>query len=61
MKSEDIKGLSIEELVSKKSELMDKYTRLKLNHKMSQIENPLELRNLRRSIARVNTFISQKN
>ncbi|CAI9430028.1 50S ribosomal protein L29 [Candidatus Ornithobacterium hominis] len=59
MKFTEIQNLNKEELISKKNELTDKYFRLKLNHKISQLENPLQLRTLRRDIARVNTLLSQ--
>lgn len=59
MKFTDIQNLNTEELLSKRDELTDKYFRLKLNHKMAQIENPLQLRELRRNIARLNTLLSQ--
>ena len=60
MKNEEFKSLKIEELKSKLDSLKNEYIKLKLQSKISSIENPIRIRNLRRDIARVNTFIKQK-
>ena len=61
MKQKEVKELSIDELkeklVSFKKELSD----LKMNHAISQIENPIQIKNLRRTIARINTELTVRS
>lgn len=61
MKQSKINNLSAAELQSKLSELKKIYADLKSAHAISPIENPLQLRNVRRSIARVNTALGNKD
>lgn len=61
MKQSEINNLSAAELQSKLSELKKIYADLKSAHAISPIENPLQLRNVRRSIARVNTALGNKD
>ena len=51
------KDLSEKELVAKRSELSKKFFDLRFQMVMGHVENPLEKRNLRRQIARLNTLI----
>lgn len=60
MKSQEIRELTDKEL---REELKDKkvlLTRLKLNHKVSDIENPMQIRSTRRTIARIKTEINAR-
>ncbi len=61
MKKSELNNLSAAELQSKLSELKKTYAELKSTHVISPIANPLQLRNLRRDIARVNTELSKKD
>ena len=61
MKQSEITNLSAAELQDKLSELKKTYADLKSAHAISPIENPLQIRNVRRSIARVNTALSKKD
>ena len=61
MKQSEITNLSAAELQNKLSELKKTYTDLKSAHAISPIENPLQLRAVRRAIARVNTELSKKD
>ncbi len=60
MKNNEIIGLSITDIESmiltKKIEL----SRLKINHKVAQVENPISIRNLRKDIARLLTNLTKK-
>ncbi len=50
-----LKGLTdveLEELLLDNSSSLSK---LKMNHKTAELENPIELRDIRRNIARINT------
>ncbi len=58
MKYKDIKDLSKKELLSKRKVLMEKVFGIKMKSHMKQSGNPLEIRSLRRDIARVNTVLS---
>jgi large subunit ribosomal protein L29 len=60
MKQSEIKDLSAAELQGKLGELRKTYADLKSAHAISPIENPLQIRSLRRSIARVATEISKR-
>lgn len=60
MKASDIKELTVEELRDRIAEEKANYDLLKINHGMSPIENPIQLRNLRKTIARLNTELTKK-
>lgn len=60
MKQSEIKNLSSAELQEKLSELKGVYAELKSAHAIAPIANPLQIRNLRRSIARINTELTKK-
>lgn len=60
MKQSEIISLSATELQEKLSQLKKTYADLKNAHVISPIENPLQLRALRRSVARVTTELTKK-
>ena len=60
MKQSEIINLSAAELQEKLSELRKTYTELKNAHAISPIANPLQIRAVRRSIARVATELSKQ-
>ncbi|MFP9118256.1 50S ribosomal protein L29 [Flavobacterium sp. RNTU_13] len=60
MKQSEIKNLSAAELQGKLGELKKTYADLTSAHAISPIANPLEIRSVRRSIARVATELSKK-
>jgi len=60
MKSKELKEMTIDELELKKKELVDAYFKMKMKASLGQIENTSSLRNFRKDIARVMTFIRQK-
>lgn len=53
------KNLSKPELVAKFDELNKKYMELRFQLVVGHVENPLQKRNMRRQIARLNTLIHQ--
>jgi large subunit ribosomal protein L29 len=55
MKRENIKDLSTNELRDRLTDEKSTYTKLKLNHAVSPVENPLKIRATRRNIARLET------
>ncbi|RYJ45540.1 50S ribosomal protein L29 [Flavobacterium beibuense] len=60
MKQSEIKDLSAAELQTQLGELQKTYADLKSAHAISPIENPLQIRTVRRSIARVATELSKR-
>ncbi|MCR5614349.1 50S ribosomal protein L29 [Treponema sp.] len=54
------KELSYTELVARRDELKQKYMDLRFKKVIAHVDNPIELRTMRREIARLNTFIQQK-
>ena len=54
------KELSYAELVARRDELKQKYMDLRFKMVIAHVDNPMEKRLLRREIARLNTFIQQK-
>ncbi len=60
MKKEDIKNLSVGDLQNKLAETKAEFTKLKLAHRISPIENPIQIRDLRKNIARLETALTNK-
>ena len=57
MKNEEIKALSLEQLNARLKELKNELFNLRFSHATRNLANPLEIRNVRREIARVQTAI----
>ena len=51
--------LSYNELVAKRDELRKSYLNMRMEKVLGHVENPLQVRNARRQIARLNTFIHE--
>ena len=60
MKQSEIKELSAADLQEKLNSLKKSYTDLKMAHAISPLENPLELRALRKTVARVATELTNR-
>ncbi len=60
MKAEELRKLSIEELRKKADELKMELLKLRFKKQISGLENPMQIRKLRRDIARVLTVIREK-
>ena len=60
MKQSEIKNLSAAELQAKLVQIKKTYSEIKIAHTISPIENPLQIRSLRRSVARIATEISKR-
>ena len=56
----DDKNLSYSELVEKRNELKKQYMDLRFQMVVGHVDNPMQKRTMRREIARLNTFIKQK-
>ena len=55
---ESIRNLSVQELRNELRTTREKRMRLEFKHRMGAVANPLELRELRRRIATLETFIT---
>ncbi|MFC7346751.1 MULTISPECIES: 50S ribosomal protein L29 [Chryseobacterium] len=60
MKKAEIKNLSAGDLQNKLAEAKAEFTKMKLAHKISPLENPIQIRDLRKTIARLNTELTNK-
>ena len=60
MKQTEIKELSTAELQGKLGELKKDYADLKMAHAIQPLDNPLQIRSTRRTIARVSTELSKR-
>jgi large subunit ribosomal protein L29 len=58
MKQKEIIKLSKEDLQDKLVENQKKLEELKMTHSISPLENPLQIKRLRRTVARIKTTIS---
>ncbi len=57
MKNEEIKTLNLEQLNARLKELKNELFNLRFSNATRNLANPLEIRNVRREIARVKTAI----
>ena len=60
MKKVEIKELSTQELKERLEVMEHEYAQLKINHSVSPIDNPAQIRRDRRMIARVKTELRQR-
>lgn len=60
MKQSEIKELSVADLQDKLVSLKKNYADLKMAHAISPLENPLELRALRKTVARIATELTNR-
>ncbi len=59
-KKEDFRVLTLDEQIQKREELVTKLRKYRFSSVMGKVENRMEGRMLRRSIARLNTLIHEK-
>lgn len=60
MKAKDIKDLTLEELKDKLNEKSAEFAKMKINHAISPLENPLLIRTTRRTVALLKTELRKK-
>ena len=60
MKKADIKNLSAGDIQNKLAEVKADFNKLKLAHAISPIENPIQIKDMRRLIARLETELTLK-
>jgi large subunit ribosomal protein L29 len=61
MKQSEIKELSAEALVEQLATLKKQYADLKVAHAVTPLENPLQLREVRRTISRLSTELTNRD
>ncbi|EAQ50162.1 MULTISPECIES: 50S ribosomal protein L29 [Leeuwenhoekiella] len=60
MKQSEVKELSVAELQEELVKAKRAYSDLKMAHAISPLENPIQLRGLRRSVARIATELTKR-
>ncbi|WGK63623.1 50S ribosomal protein L29 [Croceiramulus getboli] len=60
MKQSEVKELSVAELQEELIKAKRAYSDLKMAHAISPLENPMQLRGLRRSVARIATELTKR-
>jgi large subunit ribosomal protein L29 len=60
MKQVDIKDLSVDDLTEKFAEQKDVLAKMKLSHAVSPMENPMQIKDTRRSVARLKTELRKR-
>jgi len=60
MKMNEIKGLETKELAERIESEVAKYNQMKMNHAITPMENPSQIKAARRDIARMKTELRQR-
>ena len=61
MKQKEVKELSVEELNDKLKSFKKELSDMKMTHAISPIENPMQIKSIRRTIARINTELTVRS
>lgn len=60
MRADKLRDMTVDELQVQLRELKDELFKLRFQHATAQLDNPLRLREVRRTIARVKTLLREK-
>ncbi len=60
MKQQEITKMSIEDLKDQIANTSEQLAKMKLAHKVAPMENPVQIRNVRRTIARLKTELNNR-
>jgi large subunit ribosomal protein L29 len=60
MKTSEIKELTTKEIVEKIQVEKENLVRLKLNHAVSPLDNPMKIKEARKNVARLKTILRQR-
>ena len=60
MMAKELKNLSVEDLNKKLNELKKDLFMLRMQHATNQLDNPMQLANVKKDIARIKTIIREK-
>ena len=61
MKQSEIKELSNTELKDMLTDSKSSLNKMKMNHAVSALENPMQIKELRKTVARLSTEINKRN
>jgi large subunit ribosomal protein L29 len=61
MKAVELRELTIEELIHREEELTEELARLRIQLSIKRLDNPLQVKVVRRDLARVKTIIAERN
>lgn len=61
MKQQEIKEMSTADLEERTVEVRAQYTKLKMNHAVSPLENPAKLTAMRKDVARMETELTKRH
>jgi large subunit ribosomal protein L29 len=61
MKQSEVKELSVEDLSAKLAEAKKQHSDLKIAHSVTPLENPLQIRKVRRTVARLATELTKRD
>ncbi|MCO5259182.1 MAG: 50S ribosomal protein L29 [Crocinitomicaceae bacterium] len=60
MKQQEITKLSVDEVKSRIEGLKGQLAKIKVNHKVSPLENPMQIRKMRKEIAQLSTELTHR-
>jgi large subunit ribosomal protein L29 len=60
MKQQEISKLSVEDLKTRLVNSTETLTKMKIGHAVTPLENPIQIRDVRRTIARLNTELKKR-
>lgn len=60
MKTKEIREIATKDLVAQVAEKVSQYNKMKLNHQISPLENPMQIKAARREIARMKTVLRER-
>ena len=60
MKQEEISKLSVEDLKKRLATTSENLAKMKIGHAVTPLENPIQIRDIRRTIARLNTELQKR-
>jgi large subunit ribosomal protein L29 len=60
MKQQEITTMSVEDVKDNLSNFTEQLVKMKLTHKIAPMENPLQIRHVRKTIARLKTELTKR-
>ena len=60
MLANEIRNMSVDELLTQEKELKQELFNLKFQHSLGQLENTAKIRDMKRTIARIKTILTEK-
>jgi len=60
MKQEEITKLSVEDLKGHVTTMSEQLAKMKITHSVAPLENPIQIRNMRKTVARLKTELTKR-